>query len=237
MLAERYDLAVRFSPTSIVCVEKPSGVGQAVERCGDPGNPFVATLGFRVEPGPVGSGVTYHGVSGILPLGFARVVEETARATLAQGLSGWEVTDIVVTLFHTAYPTGSTSSDFRRLAPLVLMAALAQAGTDVYEPINAFELSVPMHTISTAMFKLSAVGASYEQPIPRDEAFELAGILPVATTEAFRRELPSYTEGEGQLLLRDAGYRMMKGVYPTRKRMDYNPLNRKAYLLHVRRVE
>jgi ribosomal protection tetracycline resistance protein len=199
-------------------------------------NPFVATVGFLIEPGPTGSGVTYKYTPGILPSAFSRAVEETARATLTQGLYGWEVTDSVLTLSHTTWPTGSTVGDFRNLVPLVLMQALSQAGTDVYEPINQFQLSVPIQAISTAMFKLSLLRAVYEQPIVHKDTFLLTGTLPVETTEAFRRELPSFTEGEGVFMVQPGGFRKKEGEPPTRKRMDHNPLNRKEYLLRVQHV-
>ena len=197
-------------------------------------------MGFLVEPGPEGSGVTYKSTPGALPLHFHRAIEETVRATLAQGMYGWEVTDIVVTLTSTGYDShrrdGTKGGDFRNLVPLVLMEALAAAGTDVYQPINQFELSVPMHTISTAMFKLSVLGAVYGQPILLNDTFHLTGTLPVATTEEFRRELPSFTEGEGVFLVQEGGFLKMEGEYPSRKRMDHNPLNRKEYLLSIQGV-
>jgi ribosomal protection tetracycline resistance protein len=236
MLKEHYGLDVRFSQTSIICIEKPRGIGQAIEIVGEADNPFVATIGLKVEPGPAGSGVTYKSIAGILPIAFSRAIEEAVRTTLAQGVYGWEVTDIVVTLIHTTWPPGSTPGDFRNLAPLVLMEALSQAGTDVYEPINQFELSVPDYTLSTAMFKLSALGAVYEQPVQHNDTFLLTGTLSVATTEEFRRELPSFTEGEGAFIAQAGGFRKKEGEYPTRRRMDHNPLNRKEYLLHIQRV-
>jgi ribosomal protection tetracycline resistance protein len=236
MLKEHYGLDVRFAETGVICVEKPRGIGQAVETIEAPDNPFTATIGFLVEPGPTDSGVTYKRTPGILPLAFDRAIEEAARATLAQGLYGWEVTDIVVTLSQTAWPPGSTAGDFRNLAPLVLMEALSQAGTDVYEPINQFELSVPVPAISTAMSRLSQLRAVYEQPVLRNNIFHLMGTLPVATSETFRRELPSFTEGEGVFIVQSAGFLKMAGAFPTRRRMDHNPLNRKEYLLYVQRV-
>ena len=240
MLKEHYGLDVRFSQTSIVCIEKPRGIGQAIEIMGAADNPFVATVGFLVEPGPAGSGITYKSTPGALPLHFHRAIEETVRATLAQGVYGWEVTDIMVTLTHTGYGShrqdGTKGGDFRNLVPLVLMEALSQAGTDVYEPINQFELSVPVHAMSTCMFKLSQLRAVYEQPILHNDMFLLTGTLPMATTEEFRRELPSFTEGEGVFLAQEAGFLKKEGEYPTRKRMDHNPLNRKEYLLYVQHV-
>lgn len=240
MLNEHYGLNVRFAETSIVCLEKPRGTGQAIDIMGAADNPFAATVGFRVEPGPVGSGITYNSTPGALPPHFHRAIVETVHATLAQGVYGWEVTDIVVTLTYTGYDShrrdGTKGGDFRNLVPLVLMEALSQAGTDVYEPINQFELRVPIHAISTSMFKLSLLGAVYEQPILHSDTFLLTGTLPVATTEEFRRDLPSFTDGEGVFLVQEAGFRKIEGEYPTRKRMDHNPLNRKEYLLYIQHV-
>lgn len=239
-LLEQYGLGVRFAETGIVCIEKPKGMGQAIEFMGAEDNPFMATVGLQIEPGPASSGVTYRSTPGALPLHFHRAIEETVRATLAQGLYGWEVTDIVVTLTQTGYNShrrdGTKGGDFRNLVPLVLMEALSQAGTDVYEPINRFELSVPVSTISTAMFRLSSLRAAYEQPILHNNTFLLTGTLPVETTEEFRRELPSFTEGEGVFLTEPAGFLKRTEDIPMRKRMDYNPLNRKEYLMHIQNV-
>jgi ribosomal protection tetracycline resistance protein len=239
-LTERFGLEVEFGGLAAVCVEKPRGVGRAVELMGAPGNPFKAAVGFRVDPGPVGSGVTYTIIPGALPLHFHKTIEETARATLAQGLYGWEVTDIAVTLTQTGYNShrddGTKRLDFTNLVPLVLMAALAQAGTEVYEPVNQFELSAPVQALSATMFKLAALGATYGQPLLRDDEFLLTGALPVATTGAFRAALPGLTEGEGVFLVQGGGYRKAPGIYPTCRRTDLNPLNRGEYLLRVHRA-
>jgi hypothetical protein len=40
---------------------------------------------------------------GSLPHAFHKAIEETVRSTLQQGLYGWEVLDILVTLTHTGY--------------------------------------------------------------------------------------------------------------------------------------
>ena len=36
------------------------GIGRALETVGTPTNPFWATVGICIEPGPLGSGFTYH---------------------------------------------------------------------------------------------------------------------------------------------------------------------------------
>ena len=237
MLLERYGLTVSFSETRVVCIEKPIGIGRAFELMGA-GNPFVATVGFRVEPGSPGSGITYaYEVQlGSLPLVLHRTIEATVLETLKQGIYGWEVVDIAVILTHTGYSSvATTAGDFRLLVPLVLMAALVEAGTVVYEPLNEFELSAPTHALSTAMYKLTLAKAIFEQPILRSDSFVLSGTLPAATTEEFKRELYTFAGGEGIFVTKPAGFRKIEGEFPTRKRADNNPLNRKEYLFNVGR--
>src|SRR2546427_2026476 len=61
--------------------------------------------------------------------------------------------------------------------------------------------------------------------------------LPVETSEEFRRELPSFTEGEGVFMAQEAGFRKKEGECPTRKRMDHNPLNRKRSEEHTSELQ
>ncbi|HDR3888674.1 TPA: TetM/TetW/TetO/TetS family tetracycline resistance ribosomal protection protein [Bacillus cereus] len=235
-LYEKYNLQVTFSNTRVVCIEKPIDIGNSVEVMSEKENPFYATIGFKVERGVLNSGITYNlGVElGSLPLAFHKAIEDTVFQTLKQGLFGWEVTDIIVTLTHTGYASPvTTASDFRNLTPLVLMAALKQAETCVYEPLNEFELTVPEHAISTAMYKLAAIPATFAEPIFYNDSYHLTGLLPVAKTENFKRLLHSFTEGEGIFITKPTGFTKLKAPFPTRKRVDFNPLNRKDYLLHV----
>ena len=82
-----------------------------------------------------------------MPLAFYRAIEETVHETFAQGLSGWEVTDCIVTLTHAGFWSPvSTAADFRKLTPLVLMQALLVAGTEVCEPVEELDLEIPEDT-------------------------------------------------------------------------------------------
>ncbi|QWH18200.1 TetM/TetW/TetO/TetS family tetracycline resistance ribosomal protection protein [Bacillus mycoides] len=235
-LYEKYRLQVTFSNTRVVCIEKPIRIGNSVEVMGEKANPFYATIGFNVERGKLNSGITYKlGVElGSLPLAFHKAIEDTVFQTLKQGLYGWEVTDIIVTLTHTGYASPvTTASDFRNLTPLVLMDALKQAETCVYEPVNEFELTVPEQAISTAMYKLAAIPATFAEPTLHNDSYHLTGSLPVSKTENFKRMLHSFTEGEGIFTTKPGDFTKLTAPFPTRKRVDFNPLNRKNYLLHV----
>ncbi|WP_054977783.1 translation factor GTPase family protein, partial [Paenibacillus sp. A3] len=199
-LKEQYDLEVRFSETRTICLEKPAGTGQALEIIAEGDNPFYATVGLRVEPGLPESGVAYRMEVelGSLPLAFHKAIEETVHQTLKQGLYGWEVTDIVVTLTHTGYFSPvSAAGDFRKLVPLVLMEALAQAGTYVFDPIQALELKVPAAMMSKKIYKIFPIQAAGHKNAMHNSIVPLISILPPAPTEDFQKNFARVFPGGG----------------------------------------
>jgi ribosomal protection tetracycline resistance protein len=249
-LADEFGIAVGFRETTVICIERPAGCGAAVDRIGDPQNPFLATVGLRVEPAPPGAGLSFQlGIElGALPLSFLRAVEDTVPVALRQGLRGWQVTDAVVTLTHSGYyprqshahahfdkAMSSTGADFRRLTPLVLMSALRQAGTDVYEPVQRFRLEVPADLLGRVLPALARLGAVPKVPEIRGPASVIEGDIRTARMRALEQQLPGLTQGEGTLECTFGHYQQVSGEPPARPRSDHNPLNRQEYLRHVTR--
>ncbi|WP_020393203.1 elongation factor G [Kribbella catacumbae] len=236
LLESDYGLAVTFSETTPIHVERPIGVGTAVREFGDPGNQWDAGVGFRISPAPVGTGIDYRleVELGGLPRAFHTAIEETARTALRQGLYGWEVVDCRVDLIRTQYSSVTTvAADFRRLVPLVLMQALQQADTRVHEPVNTFELELPPDAVSPVLGKLAEAAAIVDDTTIGVDQAQLTGRIPVGRVHAFEAQLPGLTHGEGVLLTTFDGYHPLPGTPPTRPRTDGNPLNQKEYLLHL----
>ena len=249
-LADDYGIDVGFRGTTTIHIERLIGTGTAFEaiRVGD--NPFLATVGLRIEPAPVGTGVEFRlGIElGSMPFTFIRAVEETARETLRQGLRGWEVTDCTVTLTRSGYwarqshahavfdkSMSSTAGDFRNLTPLVLMAALQQAGTQVYEPMHRFRLDIPADVFGLLLPVLARLGAVPRSSSPRGTSYLVEGEVPAASVHGLEQVLPSLTSGEGVLETAFDHYRPVRGPAPVRTRSDRDPLNREEYLLHLSR--
>ncbi|MFJ7210114.1 GTP-binding protein [Amycolatopsis sp. NPDC098790] len=236
MLAEGAGVDVEFEETRTLYVEKPIGAGEAVEGL-DPEQRlyFFATVGLRVEPGSgVGFGLSVE--LGSLPLAFHKAIEETVHSTLEQGLYGWEVLDVAVTLTHTAFFSPlSAAGDFRKMTPLVLMAALKQAGTRVHEPVHRFELEVPANAVSAVLLKLAQLRAVPGEPAVGPSSCTLHGTIPAEHVHAFEQALPALSQGEGVFLSEFADYRPYPGPPPTRPRTGENPLDRKEYLAQVAR--
>ncbi|HJQ28646.1 MAG TPA: translation factor GTPase family protein [Rubrobacter sp.] len=239
-LANEYGIDVTFRETTTICIERPIGTGAAAEIIGKEPNPFHATVGLRIDPAPVDTGVEFRleVELGSIPLSFHKAVEETVAETLHQGICGWEVTDCTVTMTHSGYwAPSSTAGDFRGLTPLVLMSALQQAGTTVCEPIHRFQLEIPADTFGATVSVLSRLRAVPQTQQMRGSSYTLEGEIPAARVHELEQQLPALTRGEGVLEWDFYCYRPVCGAIPTRPRTDHNPLNRKEYLLHVvRRV-
>jgi ribosomal protection tetracycline resistance protein len=80
-LADDFGVEVTFRETATICVERPHGTGSAVELMHKEPNPFLATVGLRVDPAPVGGGVSF-GLEielGSIPYSFIKAIEETVR--------------------------------------------------------------------------------------------------------------------------------------------------------------
>ncbi|MGP3750430.1 GTP-binding protein [Streptomyces sp. IBSNAI001] len=252
-LADEYGIEVGFRETTTICLERPSGTGAAVEFIDTDPNPFLATVGLRVEPAAFGSGVEFRREVelGSMPYALMRAVEDTVLETLGQGIHGWQVTDCAVTMTHSGYwprqshshavfdkSMSSTAGDFRHLTPLVLMDALSRAGTTVYEPMHRFRAEIPADSLGPLVPVLARLRAVSGPPETHDGVCVVEGVVPAARVHELQQLLPGMTRGEGVLESAFEDYRPVDGPVPHRSRTDRDPLNRKEYLLRtLRRVD
>jgi ribosomal protection tetracycline resistance protein len=249
-LATEFGIEVDFRETTTICIERIVGTGAAVEFKKKDLNPFLATIGLRVEPAPVNAGVSFdlEVELGSMPYAFIKAVEETVRETLHQGVHGWQIPDAHVVMTHSGYSArqshahavfdksmSSTAGDFRNLTPLVLMTALRQAGTTVHEPMHRFQLEIPTDTTRAVLAALARLRAIPQVPALAAETSTLEGEIPAAAVYELEQQLPALTRGEGVLESAFERYHPVTGPIPERPRTDHDPLNRREYLLHIQR--
>jgi len=257
-LASDYGLEVDFRETTTICIERPVGVGDCLEvirartktnitgkNSPHSTNPFRATLGLRVEPGPIGSGIDIRldVDPRLVPVYLYKTVDtfvermrQYVGETFEEGLSGWRVVDCIVTIFDCGYGApGTSDGDFRKLMPLVLMEALRQAGTAVCEPIHRFHLEAPADTFGALLPALTALDAVPGAPAMRGPLCVIEGDVPAGRVHDLQQRLPGVTRGEGVFESAFDRYEPVRGTPPSRPRTDLNPLDRKEYLLHVQR--
>jgi ribosomal protection tetracycline resistance protein len=253
-LAAEYGLRAEFRDTTPICVERPVRTGAAQEILHAPGNPFLASLGIRIDPAPAGSGLVFRlefDHQGV-PLfiyknreGYAAALRQYVTETLRQGLHGWQVTDCTVAVTRSQYsvPDGppttrgplSGPQDFRKLAPLVVMAALRRARTVVCEPVHHFRLDAPADTLPAVLPALARLGAAARVTASGGSWCTMEGDVHATAVHGLRQQVPHLTRGEGVIESSFDHYEPVRGPAPDRPRTDDNPLNRAEYLHRVTR--
>jgi ribosomal protection tetracycline resistance protein len=247
-----FGLEVDFQEPTPIHIERPLRSGESIEVLYTDTNPFRATVGLRVDPAPADSGIDFR--LEIDPLtaplylyktlnSFSEHMARYVRETLREGLHGWQVTDCVVTMTSCAYsvPDGppskrgplSTSSDYRKLTPIVLMQALEQARTSVCEPVVRVRVEVPAESVGAVLAAVGQLGAPAEMDSLRGDLATVDTVLSILAAQDLQRQLSSLTSGEGVLETTFLGYEPVSGDPPTRRRKTVNALNREEYMLHV----
>ena len=204
-IAAELGIEIEFRETTVICVERVRGTGRAARWLGR--NPFLATVGLTLEPGPPGSGVQFRlgAERNTVPLyvyksfdAFVLAMTEYVRATLRQGLAGWEVVDCIVTMTDSGYSSpGTKASDFRKLTTIVLRAALKRAGTLVCEPVHRFHVDAPADTLPVVLRQLAARRGVPGVPTTTGTRFVLEGAIPAAEVHALQQRIRGLTRGEG----------------------------------------
>jgi ribosomal protection tetracycline resistance protein len=230
-LANDFNLDVTFRETTMICIERLVGSGSAVEILQADTHPYSATVGLRIEPAPAGSGTRFrldvdprrvpiyiYKTTG----SFIQAMTQYVRHALQAGLSGWRVTDCIVTMNECGYYIGdgpkkrvlstprTTAADFRKLTPLVLTRALNRAGTVVCEPMACLSLEIPAAKMGSVLSALARLGASVEPPSLRHELVVLKTLIPAAQVHGLQQQLPELTGGEGVLESTFGGYQPVR---------------------------
>jgi len=162
---------------------------------------------------------------------FTTQMESHVRDALAEGLSGWQVTDCWVTMTDCGYGAPITgASDFRLLTQLVLATALERAGTWVCEPLADLSLEMPAPTAQKVLAALGRLGGRVRGQFTASGVTKASAVMPVARVRSLQHQLPGLSMGEGLLESRPGGYQPIADNPPRRTRSRPSPLERDAWL-------
>jgi len=234
-----FGVETQFSETTTIYVERPVEEGSAVALMTSDENPYMATVGLRVEPGPLGSGVQFQldVEPRSVPLHlfktesrFVGQMTQSVHDTLARGHYGWEVTDCIVTLDHCDYYVGdgptkptlpmarSSRNDFRKLIPVVLVQALEKSGTQVCEPMLRLRIEAPSRMVGTLLSSLSQLAGAVGETSVQGSYSVIEVRMAADRSLKLQRELAGLTSGEGSVETEFDGYRPVHGRSPLRPR-------------------
>ncbi len=234
-IRRNFGIDIQIMDPMTIYMETPQKVAEAAVSMHEDGLPFAAGVGFRVEPLPPGSGLHYVSEinTGLLKQRFQNAVVDGVYAYLDQGLHGWELTDMKISLISYQFDSvTSTPSDYRDLTPLILFEALKSAGTKLLWPISEYHLSLPTTHIGRAMSDLQRMKATINEPTIKGETCETQGTIPVDLSHNYELTVHQYTSGMGHYESKVIGYEDAPAdMYKQRPRFKLDPANRGEYLL------
>ncbi|WP_058301007.1 elongation factor G [Gorillibacterium timonense] len=237
LVKSRFGLDVRFGAPSVIYKETPARTGEGFIAYTMP-KPCWAILRFLIEPGERGSGIVYRSLARPERLleSYQNEVARRVPEALQQGLFGWEVTDVKVTLLEGEHHVWHTHPlDFVVATPMGIMNGLAETGVRLLEPMLRFRLSVPEEFGGKLMNELVVMRGEFSAPELHGERMEITGTVPLATSLDFPARIGSLTKGRGIWSSSYAGYRECPpDVHAERARRGVNPLDQAKYILAAR---
>jgi ribosomal protection tetracycline resistance protein len=236
-LEERFSIVANFMSPQVIYKETPSKSAQGYVRYWMP-KPCWAIMTFQIEPGPLGSGVVFNSKvrTTDISVKYVNEVKRSIPWSLKQGILGWEVTDLDITLVEgTEHTVHSNPGDFLLATPMGIMRGLELAGTDLLEPMYAFEIKAHQDFLGPVSSDLNQMMAQLNAPVFQDNFFTITGRVSVDKAMNYSIKFNATTSGKGRLKFTNDGYektttsdekiRAFKGV---------SPLDESQWILHNR---
>jgi ribosomal protection tetracycline resistance protein len=236
-LANRFGIVANFLPPTVIYKETPQKAAEGYVRYWMP-KPCWAIMTFLVEPAPLGSGVNFSSKvrTSDVSTKYQNEVKRAIPWSLRQGIKGWEITDINITLVageeHTMH---SNPGDFLLATPMGVLRGIEAADTDLLEPMYAFQIKAKQELLGAIASDVNQMNGQINAPIFDGDFFTLTGRVPVAEAMDYGIKFSATTSGKGRLKLTLDGYekttiseekvRAFKGV---------SPLDESQWILHNR---
>ena len=239
ILADRFGIEAKFENPTVIYKETPSSAAEGFVQYWMP-KPCWAIMKFRIEPGVRGSGVVYQSTVAVnnIQQKYQNEVERSIEGALKQGLKGWEVTDIRITLIEGEdHPMHSRAGDFAVATPMGIMNGLVNSATTLLEPIIRYKIDASEDLLGLITSDITNMRGIFESPEIQNGRFSLTGTLPLATSLDYPVKLSSRSGGRARISTHFSGYRECtdeQGVIRPYK--GISPLDTAKYILKARRA-
>ena len=236
-LEERFGIVANFMSPQVIYKETPSKSAQGYVRYWMP-KPCWAIMTFQIEPGDLGSGVVFKSDvrTNDISVKYQNEVKRAIPWSLKQGMHGWEVTDLEITLIEgTEHNVHSNPGDFLLATPMGVMRGLELAGTDLLEPMYAFEIKAHQDFLGPVSSDLNQMMAQLNAPEFKDEFFTMTGKVSVEKAMNYGIKFNASTSGKGRLKFTIDGYQKTETTdEKVREFKGVSPLDESQWILHKR---
>jgi ribosomal protection tetracycline resistance protein len=236
-LAQRWAIEAEFHKAKVIYKETPSKSAEGYVRYWMP-KPCWAIMTFLIEPAPLGTGVSFTSKVRTSDISN-KYINEVKRAipwSLKQGIQGYEVTDLAITLTEgSEHNAHSNPGDFLLATPMGVLRGLQNAGTDLLEPMYAFEIKASQDVLGPVSSDLNQMSAQIESTVFDHDFFIIKGRVSVAAAMDYSIKFSATTSGKGRLKLTLAGYQKTSTTEDKiRGYKGVSPLDESQWILHMR---
>jgi ribosomal protection tetracycline resistance protein len=163
-------------------------------------------------------------------------VKRAVPWSLKQGIKGWEVTDIRITLIDgSEHNVHSNPGDFLLATPMGILRGLENAGTDLLEPMYFFEIKAHQDYLGSVSSDLNQMKAQLNAPSFEEDVFIITGKVAVAQAMDYSIQFNASTSGKGRLKMTLDGYQKTStSDEKTRQYKGVSPLDESQWILHQR---
>ena len=236
-LSSRFQIEANFLSPKVIYKETPSTTAEGYVRYWMP-KPCWAIMTFLIEPGELGSGVTFDSKvqNNDISSKYQNEVKRALPWSLKQGIKGWEVTDICITLINgSEHNVHSNPGDFLLATPMGILRGLENAGTDLLEPMYFFEIKAHQDYLGPVSSDLNQMKAQLNAPSFEEDAFIITGRVAVAQAMDYSIQFNASTSGKGRLKMTLDGYeKTSTSDEKTRQYKGVSPLDESQWILHQR---
>ena len=239
ILEQRFNIKAKFDDPTVIYKESPKTIAEGFARYWMP-KPCWAIIKLKIEPGEPGSGVIYSSEVSVnnIQKKYQNEIERTINKALKQGIKGWEVTDLRITLIegedHTVH---SNPGDFIIATPMAIMNGLVNTGTKFLEPIIWFRITAPDELLGVVTSDIINMRGTFESPIIQNGKFTLEGTMPVASSMDYPVKLSSRSGGRAKIKTRFHSYIECADEFGVTKPFKgISPLEEAKYILKARKA-
>ncbi len=237
ILRTRFGIEALFSDPTVIYKETPTSMSFGAERYTMP-KPCWAIVKFLIEPGERGSGVSYHSevrTNDIL-MKYQKEISDNIRSALQQGIKGWEITDLKITLVEGSdHVLHSRPGNFTLATNIAILKGLTESGTTLLEPILAFRISGPDEFVGKVTSDITTMRGTFDPAEMDDGSFTLTGKVPLATSTDYPIRVSSLTGGKAKIRMKFDSYQACaEDLGVSRPYKGISPLDRSKYILKMR---
>ncbi len=236
-LRTRFQLPCTFSKPQLLYRETLAAPTEGFVAYTMP-KPCWAIMNLYMEPLPPGSGVQFE--SRVSPrdiaLRYQHQVENALPLALRQGMRGFQVTDIRITLIGGNHHEIHTHPlDFVVATPMAVMDGLQRGGTRLLEPVLKAFLQVPEGNGGRVMSDITKMRGQVLSSQLMGSSLRIEALIPAVNALPYADTLLQLTGGRGGMTTEIHSYQYAPDdVQDTLPRHGVNPLDTAKYILAAR---